>query len=253
MPLINGMSKYLQRLSRVIEHPKVLFGKILGVQQTYALYCLTVKDFIPNVNTVIDVGASDGIFIKASKFVFPNAKVYAFEPIRDLYEKIEKRDFKDTEVFNFALGNKNTIQTFNYNPDFTGVSSFLNINDNIRTIQNIPKTDVKLDIQVKRFSDLNLSIQRPCFLKIDVEGYELNVLKGFGDRLKEIDAIQIECLFKKHYDNEPTLSDTISYLKRYNFSQFIQKNVGIKDNEIFHCDLIFFKDKELRCFNEIKT
>ena len=70
------------------------------------------------------------------------------------------------------------------------------------------------EIVVKKFSDLN--IQNIDYLNIDVQGYELEVLKGF-DTLDEIKYIKTEVNRKELYKDCVLVKDLDKYLKKYNF------------------------------------
>ena len=70
------------------------------------------------------------------------------------------------------------------------------------------------DIVIKQFSDLK--IRNVNFLNIDVQGYELEVLKGFHN-LDEIKYIKTEVNRKELYENSINVKDLDKYLKNYNF------------------------------------
>lgn len=231
-----------KKIGRVIEHPSVLLYKILGVQQTFAFYCLSIKDFMPQIKTILDVGAGTGYFTKACSFIFPKAEIHAFEPVKKCYEELRKSDYPNTKVYNFGLWNENDEILFNINHNGTGVSSFLKRTKLHEKTFNVKLEEVEVKTIVKRFDDLDIKIKRPCLLKIDTEGADFRVLKGFGKRLNEVDLIQIEWLFEKYYEGTDKLSEVISYLEGYGFNSFIQKAVQISDDKrLLYCDLIFMK------------
>lgn len=85
------------------------------------------------------------------------------------------------------------------------------------------------------------------FLKIDTEGFELCVLKGFDDYLKKVKIIQFE-YGGTFLDNEIKLSTIIDYLKNYNFSNF---SYLVKDGTILienfedhyqYCNIVCIND-----------
>ena len=96
----------------------------------------------------------------------------------------------------------------------------------------------------KRFDSLNINIKSPCLLKIDAEGSEIYVLRGFGEKLKEIDVIQLEVSFQENFKGQSKLSELISYLEKFGFAGFIQKSLRIHNGYPNHCDLIFFKKED---------
>lgn len=228
-------------LSRITEHPLVLSGKLKGLKSNHVFTCSTVKDLVGDVKTLIDVGANDGSFIKAAKYVFPSAKVYAFEPQTKFDADLRK--LKDTSVFNFGLWDKEGEDIFYVNSENTGASSFLKpLGDYNKYIGEENKLS-KLKLIRKRFDKLDIAIERPCFVKIDVEGAEEKVIRGFGDRLKEVDALQIEWFFRDFHENQMKLGSLLPLLEKHGFAGFIQRELGYIDNYPSACDLIFFKKR----------
>ena len=99
----------------------------------------------------------------------------------------------------------------------------------------------EIKIQRKRFDSLNIEMIRPCLLKIDTEGSEIYVLRGFGDKLKEVDVIQLEVSFEENFKCQSKLSELIEHLERFGFLGFVQKSLRFSDDYPNHCDLIFLK------------
>jgi len=201
---------------------------------------LVVKDILngKNVKTFLDVGANLGNFTKACKQVFSKVKIYCFEPIPELYNKLN--NLKDITSFNFGLWSSNKSSMFNYNSskDAHGTSSFLEYD-----AENVVKDSLIKKIKVKqvRFDSLNISIERPCFVKIDVEGAEREVLRGFGNKLKEVDVIEIEYNFGNEFKNQTKLSEIFPLLEKYGFKRFLQKMPIYKESALGACELFFFR------------
>lgn len=228
-------------LNRIIEQPLVLLGKFKRINSNHSFTCLTVRDLIGEVKTLIDVGANEGSFVKAAKYVFPNAKIYAFEPQSKFYNVLKK--IENISIFNFGLWDKDSEDFFYINKENSGASSFLKpLKDYTKYIGSKDKI-LKTKVVRKRFDKLNLLIKRPCFVKIDVEGGEEKVLNGFGDKLNEVDTLQIEWFFRDFHKNQMRLGKVIPFLEKYGFVGFIQRELGYLDNYPSACDLIFFKKK----------
>ena len=234
------MGKLLKRIGRVLQHPQVLKTKLMyGMHADVSYYFLTLKDFYSNINTYIDVGFNDGCFIEASNYFFPNVKNIGFEPFKERYDYCLNR-LRNSKLYNIALWNKNEKRVFHENRIFDGISSFKVRTKKHRDTFNVPFNEVNKEIEAKRFDSLNIKIKRPCFLKIDVEGSEYEVLEGFGDRLKEVDVILIEYMFANFYEKQRNLSDIMRLLEKYDFKQFIQIANQINEDGIIYCDLMFF-------------
>ena len=74
------------------------------------------------------------------------------------------------------------------------------------------------------------------FSKIDIEGFALQVLKGFGDKITGFKAIQIELETKEVWEGQSYYQDVVDYLKEYGFETLSQ----IVLNDIQR-DVLFYK------------
>ena len=91
--------------------------------------------------------------------------------------------------------------------------------------------------------DFDFKFHNQSVLKIDVQGLEVEVLKGATNSLKIFDLIIIECSFVKEYlDTEPSFSDIVVLLKKNDFYPIIFQDY---DKSIasysFERDVIFVK------------
>ncbi|MBR9705318.1 FkbM family methyltransferase [Candidatus Pacearchaeota archaeon] len=233
----------LKRVSgRIIESPKVISAKIKGIDWPHSYTCLTAKDLLgKEAKTVIDIGANKGMFIKAANFVFPNAKIYAFEPQTEFLNII--KNLPNVTAYDFGLWDSEGTDTFYKNKDNDGSSSFLKPTEEYEKYTGKKEVMEEITLKKKRFDELDIEIQRPCFVKIDVEGAEDRVIKGFGEKLHEVDILQIEWFFKKYHENQMKITEVMSILEDYGFIGFIQKEIDYIDGYPHVCDLIFFKEK----------
>lgn len=119
----------------------------------------------------LDIGANIG---QHSLYASRHCKhVYAFEPMKKIYDQFSSsvftNDFLNISVYNYALGNTKEVLPI-YGNDNIGASSLFT-SENRKKIQ---------DIKVLRLDDIvqDLGLERCDLVKIDVEGFELEVLKG---------------------------------------------------------------------------
>lgn len=78
----------------------------------------------------------------------------------------------------------------------------------------------KSDIAVRRadivWAEQNLP--NPTWLKIDVQGFELEVLKGFGDLLDSVQAVELETHFRPLYVGQPLIGEVTAFMDDHGFS-----------------------------------
>ncbi len=142
------------------------------------------KNFLRNHpaknNLIFDVGANRGhksaVFSKLAK------KVIAFEPSEKLYVHLKRR-FEDTNIslFNYALGSsvfESEIYLVEDNEAYNSLNKkHIETTTTSRGIANL-ETVKRQDIKVEKLENFIEKFGTPKYIKIDVEGYELEVLKG---------------------------------------------------------------------------
>jgi FkbM family methyltransferase len=161
-----------------------------------------------NFEIMIDVGSHQGEFI--SRFL-KNKKIkkfFCFEPNSILFKKLINtyKSNKKIKLFNYALGETNTIKKlFLSNLSYNSTMSTFNKKSNYLKFKNLILKDENqksISIKQKSFDEVFKKIDiKKSFLKIDVEGYEFNVLKGAKNKIKKVKYILIEHQFSNQYKN----------------------------------------------------
>lgn len=124
-----------------------------------------VLSYIPIGGMVIDVGAFIGDHtIAYLNKVRENGMVYAFEPYINAFEclKFNLKNYKNLNAFNYALGNSE---------DYISME-IVETNDGMNFIKQ------GNDIRITRLDTISQNFTKLDFIKIDCEGYELDVLQG---------------------------------------------------------------------------
>lgn len=177
-------------------------SKTNGEEKIY----LNIKN---KINTIFDVGSRSD-----SEFVDFDGEVHYFDPIESFIDDLQNQPNKNkTSYFNkFGLGNKNT--ELHYYPRY---QSFYNRINSCK----VDDDSNKILLSIKKGKDyvIEKNIQNIDFLKIDTEGYELNVLEGFEDFLGNIKIIQFE-YGGTFLDNNTKLIDVKNYLEKNGFHKF---------------------------------
>lgn len=171
----------------------------------YKFY-MDIKD---NINIIFDVGCRSD-----SEFNSFNGEVHYFDPVNSFIEELKNQNFLNKASYfnNFGLGEDN--KEIYYYPRY---QSFY---DRINSC-SVSDDSNKILLYIKKGKDYIISnnIKNIDFLKIDTEGYELNVLKGFEDYLENVKIIQFE-YGGTFLDNNQKLIDVINYLEQKGFYKF---------------------------------
>jgi FkbM family methyltransferase len=195
---------------------------------------------------VYDIGANDGTWSKILLELNPHVKdISLFEPRKEAFNKIKENLSANINLhlFQFALGSENTVSVIK------GGSTSASLLD-AGELQNILfpgsfNSQCNENITINRLDDVvkenNLSY--PDLIKIDVQGYEMEVLKSAENVLKNTPFLIIELSFVELYKNQPPTSQLLDYLERFNF-RIIDFGYQWRNsqNQIIQIDTIFQKD-----------
>lgn len=194
---------------------------------------------------VFDVGANIGDFIECVLAYEPWAIVHAFEPLQEPFCQIKDKfkDYRGIFFQNIALGGECGRRCF-YQGNYDQISSFLKINPDMA--KKIPR----VDFGIKRTIDVPIetldayvrrtNIQKIKLLKIDVQGYEMEVLKGACRTLPAIEYIYTEAQMQELYNGAPTYNSIFSFLSNRGF--MLERMTSFRfdtNNDLFECDMIF--------------
>ncbi len=138
-----------------------------------------IRSQVNEGNVCLDIGANIGIqSLRMAQETTQTGKVIAFEPVNSLRERLEKNlalnRTTQVEVLPYALSDFSGTSTMNINPqDSNQGTAALSENGNT-------------EIQVRKGDDLlkEMNIERLDFIKIDVEGFEYQVLTGLKESIK---------------------------------------------------------------------
>lgn len=197
-----------------------------------------------DIKTIIDVGAYHGHVSQSLHYFFPDAKIYAFEPIEQNYIKLEKTLTSKNIILNkIAISNKIGQTTFYINK-YIPASSLLQMEEDYGKkfpfMTNV--TEVKVETTTLDSYFKNKEIDKLVFLKLDTQGTENLILQGGQKFLKNVSIIHIETSFENMYKKQGLFKDVYGFLTGLEFkymgeageSQFYPIfNLSTSGNSIF--------------------
>jgi len=178
-----------------------------------------------DIEKIIDIGAHKGEFLESMLRIEKVNSFYAFEPQKNIFKELNEKFVKNEKVtlFNCAMDKEISNKKLKINK-ISMKSSLAEVNENslyLKFINFLAQSqssfegeyEVKTNTVDKIFGDINL---QKTLLKIDVEGYEMNVIKGSQMKLGEISFIMLENQFGNHFKNN-NFKDIIKFLSERNF------------------------------------
>ena len=172
-----------------------------------------------SITTVFDVGANTGQYrdFLRNRIGF-RGTIHSFEPQPNLVERIRQRAQLDDDwhIHDLGLGNSMSELTMNVMAKDT-FSSFCAPRDRAEDRFTSSTTIVKtISVPVRKLDDLlpdlANSCAESCYLKIDTQGYDLEVLKGASSLLQDIRALQFEWAVQPLYAGVPHYLDMLKTL-----------------------------------------
>ena len=181
-----------------------------------------------DIKGVIHVGAFDGAelahYRKLNLF-----NTILFEPQHEMYNVVSHKCIEDEVVYNVALGSEDMEAEMFISDKAGGMangatqsSSILQPKVHLTEHPEITFPE-KEKIIVQRFDNFvksnNIDISSYNVLNVDVQGYELEVFKGFGDHLNQIDIVIAEVNRDEVYTGCAMIGDVDAYLSQYGLRQ----------------------------------
>lgn len=168
---------------------------------------------------IFDIGSNIGTWTMLAKSIFPLAEVHAFEPLNEhvLAFNNNCKALGSIHLHQFCAGNQNSAGAINVS-SYSDSSSLLTATPLEFEHFNIKK-EKEEQVEIKKLSDLidDQLLPVPDIIKLDIQGFELEAIKGMGTWLNSTKYIICEVSFKKYYYDQPLFFDIVAYLSGFNF------------------------------------
>jgi FkbM family methyltransferase len=193
--------------------------------------------------TIIDAGANVGQFARASAELYPEATIYSIEALPDVAKSFRANlsDRPTVHLFETALGSYTGTIRF-YPNSYSQSSSALPLQTADQPKHAGQRQLDPIDVPVIRLDDLlaGRTLEGPVLLKLDLQGFELEALKGAPEFLTRCDYVLAETVFDAAYEGEPLFQELQTYLGESGFD-FKKPLAFLKDDydEIYQMDAFF--------------
>lgn len=179
-----------------------------------------VMQHLGEIRTVVDIGANCGQFALAARHFFPAAHIESFEPLSeaaDVYKSVFAND-SNTTLYEVAIGPESGEATIHISrrADSSSLLPIGAVQDRLfpGTAQAGTAT-----IKVAPLSAYVVAadIDGPALLKLDVQGFELQALKGCEEALESFTWVYVECSFIELYEGQALADEVIAWLRDRDF------------------------------------
>lgn len=200
---------------------------------------------LPAGAVVFDVGAHIGLFAETALAYQPLATLHVFEPIPEAFERLTTRlsGFGNVYFNNVALGGS-TAQRELLVRRYDQCTSFLELGSRLsKGVYGLDlAVDRKITTRMIRLTDYvrDGGIAAIDLLKLDVQGYELEVLRGGEDVLPMTSWIYAEAQFQELYARGPLFAELAEFLHARGFDLMRMTSFRFDDDgKLMECDMLF--------------
>ena len=181
-----------------------------GVAPSWDATAALLKRYGLAPRTVFDIGVGEGT--PELYAAFPDAKYHLFDPTRESLPHMEAiARGLDATIHNVALADHEGTMKIAVRAEIGGSSVFEEIGE-----PEAPVT-ASYDVAVRRFDQVVGAFARPALVKIDVQGAEVMVLNGIGERLRELDVVIVETSTITTLHGGPQFRDVFQLLDERGF------------------------------------
>lgn len=180
-----------------------------------------IKQFLPSRPVVIDAGAhKGGDSIEICELIH-DASIHSFEPVPAIFTelKLNTRPYPQITCYNMALSNRTGEQTMNISGGNSDASSSLlkpkeHLTDHpgVNFDKSISVETITLDDWAKKFN-----IDKVDFLWLDMQGFELEMLKASTKILPGVKVIHLEVSTRETYESAPLYPEVKEWLTKQGF------------------------------------
>ncbi len=214
---------------------QVALFKYTGQQMFTHINYLKQLGYCPNV--VIDIGAYKGKWTSFVKKIFPSSSFIMIEPQQSKEAELKKvaSQFSNVYYQMVLTGKENKAEVSFYEME-TGSSIYQEQTNTSREVKHYPMKT--LDTVMKEYN-----FTGSHFIKLDVQGAEIDVLEGATETLQQTDFILLEASLLNYNQGAPLVADIIAWLNQKGFVLFDICDQQRRNNNttLVQVDLLFSK------------
>jgi len=197
-----------------------------------------IKEFI-EPKRILDIGANAGGWYNECRPHFPSSYIFSIEANEECEEALKAANpnyliallAKDNKEYDYYVNN--TYQS-------TGNSIYKELTEHYTEANTriIKKQGTRLDdIFTDKYFDL---------IKMDVQGAELDIIKGGPKLIQAAHGLILEVAIKEYNEASPMYDEVVAYLETIGFKQKSILDELMYNNEVYHQDIFFLNENIIR-------
>lgn len=193
------------------------------------------------IKTIYDIGAHIGVWSVLAKSIFPNSKIECFEPVEHHIGQLKNtlKHIDNFSVHHTALGTKigNTNIHITNSSDSSSIMNLTELQNKVFGVfeERLETVEInKLDDFVEKNNLLS-----PDLMKLDVQGYELEVLKSGIVCMNACKFIILEVSFLEFYKGQPLFEEVILFMASLQYKVLAFGHNTATGIKIEQCDILF--------------
>lgn len=224
------------RLSLGPRNKRDLMDTVLQQLPQAAYWRLREQGFAPG--GIVDIGAHEGNWTRMIRGIFPAPAILMIEA-REEQEPTLQHACKEISSVEYviALLGRESNASVPFQVNGTGSSMFAERSDAPRA----PRT-----ISMRTLDDVfakSVQLAEPLFLKLDIQGAELECLRGGKSTLAKAEVVQLEVALLNYNEGAPQAAEVISFMDSHDFAMFdISGFVRPNGVNLVQVDIIFVKN-----------
>jgi FkbM family methyltransferase len=174
------------------------------------------------IGIAIDGGANQGQWAKRLRNSFPLIQINSFEPVSSQYQILYDNSKSDHNwnVFNEALGSVEGSANINLASNDSMSASLRNPTQHLQAHPTVTFRGTE-KISIKRLDSFDFGKKEDLlFLKLDVQGFEIDALLGSEKILNNVAMIEVETSYRQMYEGEMNHTNLVSWLESRGFEVF---------------------------------
>jgi FkbM family methyltransferase len=239
------MKDKIQNIFRFLGFEFSRFPRKVILSKRDAHFKQLLKEF--KIDLILDVGAANGGYVEWVRSLGCNKRVISFEPLQVSFAELMKKVNQDAlwEAANFALGEteENSMIHVAGNLDSSSLLPMLETHEKAAPHAKVTRQETIQKIRLDNFDNAWINEAKSVFLKMDVQGYEKQVLVGAENLLNRITGLQIEMSLVPLYAGQILFEEQLQRCKNLGYELYYVRT-GLADpatGRLLQLDGIFFK------------